>query len=128
MSSLQQVLEIVKRLESAGVNPNTVIGYEAVMGEVCDGLSRLCTAIEQKQTQAPTVNVSPQIDMGGIAQALASALASIQINAPPVNVQVAAPDINLPQASSPVPRGWTVEVTKRDELGRMRQMKLTPEN
>ena len=97
-----------------------LMGYEAVLSEISSMLAQIAQVSQRPQADA------------GIADAIRTALAGIKITAPPVNVQVAAPNVTVqapPMQSQPstTPKCWTFDVTARDDLGRIRQFKLTPE-
>lgn len=118
MNALTDIGKLVQVLQE---QQSGLLGYEAVLGEISAFLS-----IIAKRAEMPPVR-EVRDEGTGMAEALRAALAGLAIPAPAVHVQVAAPQVNFTPPST-TPKGWTFDVTARDDLGRIRQFKLTPEN
>lgn len=120
------VEDIVKVIEALQQRPTGSLAlFENVLSEICEYLkdiSKYCT------TEHPEGMPPMAMDGAELGANIAAALAGIQINAPPVNVEVAAPNITLQIPEAGALKGWTFDVTQRDELGRIRQFRASPEN
>lgn len=121
------VEEIVKVIEVLQQRPTGSLAlFENTLAEICEYLKKIAECCEHMH--APSGPSSVSIDNSSIGAQIADALRGLQITAPPVTVEVAAPQVVL-QVPEPGPMtGWTFEVVQRDEMGRTLKFRATPEN
>lgn len=121
--------EIVRVIEVLQQRPTGSLAmFENVLAEICEYLQQITTYCTRHQMRQGAG--SDSIESADVGARIAEALANIKINAPPVNVELASPNVivQMPDPVAASMKAWTFDVTQRDELGRIRQFRASPEN
>lgn len=126
--------EIVKIIEALQQRPTGSLAvFENVLAEIGEYLERIAKAAEahempmpEKPEQEEPMQSMQAADGSAIAQSIADALRGLQITAPPVHVEIAAPQVTVQASSEAAVKSWTFAV-QRDEMGRITNFRATPE-
>lgn len=121
--------DIVKVIETLQQRPTGSLAmFENVLAEICEYLQQITTYCTRVQVRQGAGAAPGAMDGADVGERIAAALAGIQINAPPVNVEVASPQVTVHMPEAGAMKAWMFDVTQRDELGRIRQFRASQEN
>lgn len=126
MSNMDQIRALLDSIEKVGASGVAVDKVSRYLGDIASNMAAVAQVNEKAEW----------------AQLIVAALANIKLTMPeqtlpaPV-VNVAAPVVNLPPIEMPQfpappapapPTGWRMRITARDDLGRVAEITLKPEN
>ena len=116
-TELSKLTELLTQLQSRGQQMSVFKAIE-------QGLADVVGIIEQQKSDSAS-------EPAALAQAMREAFSGLKFepnfNIPAPIVNVAAPEIAMPTPPAP-PTGWRMRISKRDDIGRIAEILLTPEN